>query len=115
MQVTRKSDGLVISQQLRVAEKMLERMVGLMFRAEMNGFDALLIKECRSIHTFFMRYPIDVVFLNASFEVRKIIRNIKPWRMTWIYFSASQVLELRAGALPIEVREGDKLEVVCTS
>jgi hypothetical protein len=84
-----------------------------MFKEKMQGFDGLLIKQCRSIHTFFMMYPLDIVFMNSEMKIKKIIRNIKPWRMTFIYFTSTQVLELEAGTLPLEVHEGDKLEVIC--
>ena len=41
-----------------------------------------------------MRYNIDVVFLDKQMRIVRIIRNIKPWRMTWIYFKSHQVIEM---------------------
>lgn len=107
--------NILISQQLKIAESFFERLIGLMFKEKMEGFDGLLIKQCRSIHTFFMKYPLDIVFMNNEMKVKKIIRNMKPWRMTFIYFTSTQVLELQAGTLPVTVQEGDKLEVLCTN
>ena len=43
-----------------------------------------------------MNYSIDVVFLNKDYRVIKIMRNLRPWRMTGIYFKASQVLEIKS-------------------
>lgn len=101
-----------ISDKILVADNMISRLVGLMFRASPpQNAEGLLLDPCNSIHTFFMRYPIDVVFLNSKNEVIKVIRNLKPWRMTWIYFRASKTLELPAGKLPLEVKKGDVLEV----
>jgi len=105
--------NITVSQQLKIAESFFERLIGLMFKEKMDGFDGLLIKQCRSIHTFFMRYPLDIVFMNNEMKIKKIIRNIKPWRMTLIYFTSTQVLELEGGTLHQEIREGDKLEVIC--
>lgn len=110
-----KDKNIQLTNQTKTATSFGERLIGLMFKKEMVGFDSLLIKECRSIHTFFMKYPIDVAFLNDDFVVKKIIRNMKPWRMSWIYITATQVLEMRAGQMSPELSVGDKLEVVCTS
>lgn len=101
-----------ISDKILVADNVLTRIIGLMFRSEPpENAEGLLLDPCNSIHTCFMRYPIDVAFLNSQNKIIKIIRNLKPWRMTWIYFRASKTLELPAGRLPIEVKEGDVLEV----
>lgn len=101
-----------ISEKILVADNMISRIVGLMFRSTPpQNAEGLLLDPCNSIHTCFMRYPIDVVFLNKNNKVIKVIRDLRPWRMTWIYFKASKTLELPAGKLPLEVKEGDVLEV----
>ncbi|MFA7612994.1 MAG: DUF192 domain-containing protein [Candidatus Caldatribacteriota bacterium] len=101
-----------ISEKILVADNMLSRIIGLMFRASPpQEAEGLLLDPCNSIHTCFMRYPLDVAFLNSQNKVIKIIRNLKPWRMTWIYFKASKTLEMPAGKLPMELKEGDILEV----
>lgn len=58
-----------------------------------------------------MKYNLDIVFISSEKKIVKIIRNLKPWRMTWIYFRASMTLELPAGKLPMDVVEGESLEV----
>lgn len=103
-----------ISQQTRLANNPISRMIGLMFKKEMKNYDGLLIRPCNSIHTFFMRFSIDAVFLNKDFKVIRIYRDLKPWRMTTIIWKANQVLELKAGTLPDNVKEGDSL-TVCTN
>ena len=97
------------------AQTFAERSVGLMFSKSMKGFDGLLIRPCNSIHTFFMRYSIDVVFLAKDYTIIKVIRNLRPWRMSWIYFRSKQVLELKGGSLPEHIKKGQKLEVLCTN
>lgn len=106
-----KKNELIIVDEAKIANGFFDRLIGLMFKKEMKGFNALLIEPCNSIHTFFMRYDIDVVFLSKNNEVIKIIRNMKPWRMSWMYFRATKVLELKGGALPKEVEKGDKLVI----
>ena len=101
----------IISNNILIAETLVDRLIGLMFREKLVGSDGLLLNPCRSIHTFFMRYNLDIVFISSNNKVIKIIRDIKPWRMTWIYFRAHKTLELPSGKLPMDLKEGDILEV----
>jgi uncharacterized membrane protein (UPF0127 family) len=63
------------------------------------------------IHTFFMKFPIDAIFLNHKFRVVRIIENMKPWRLSPWVFSADSVLELKGGILCGTVKLGDTLEL----
>jgi uncharacterized protein len=112
MKVRVKHNHQVIADEILIADTMYTRLVGLMFRSSPpQRSQGLLLNPCNSIHTFFMRYSLDVVFLSKTNEVIKVIRNLKPWRMTWIYFRASKTLEVPAGALPASVLEGMRLEI----
>lgn len=110
--IKKKGTDIILGKQVKVADRFFERMIGLMFSASMKEFDGLLIKYCNSVHTCFMRYKIDVVYLDKDYKVIKIIRNMKPWRMTLPYFKAIQTLELAGGSLSTLVQEGDVLEVM---
>lgn len=101
----------ILSNDILIADTLITRLIGLMFKEKLVGADGLLINPCNSIHTFFMRYSLDIVFLSSENRVVKILRDVKPWRMTWIYFRAKKTLELPAGKLPLDVKEGDTLEV----
>ena len=101
----------VISNDILVADNAITRMIGLMFKKKLIGADGLWIDPAPSIHTFFMRYSLDIVFVNSKKQVIKIIREMKPWRMTRYYFTARQVLEMPAGKLPVDLKVGDVLEV----
>ncbi|PIK14114.1 DUF192 domain-containing protein [Halobacteriovorax sp. JY17] len=104
---------IVLCEELKIADDFFSRLIGLMFKKKMIGFDGLLIKQCNSIHTFFMRYALDIVFLNKEMKVVKVIENIKPWRMTLMYLKSSQVLELKSGTLNNRLKKEDQLEIVC--
>jgi uncharacterized protein len=93
------------------ANSFLTRLKGLMFVPEIVGGDAMLIEACNSIHTFFMKFSLDIVFLDKNNTVLKIIRNLKPWRMTFIIFKAVKTLELPAGSLSNNLSNGDKLRI----
>lgn len=101
----------VISSDILVADNAIDRMIGLMFKERLIGAEGLWIDPGPSIHTFFMRYSLDIVFVNSKKQVIKIIRDMKPWRMTRYYFTARQVLEMPAGTLPADLKVGDVLEV----
>lgn len=115
LRVVLKKTGEDIASNVRLAKTELSRIVGLMFSKEMVGFDGLLIDRCNSIHTCFMRYSIDVLFLDNDNRIVKIFRNLVPWRITLPRFKARKALELKGGSLPETVQEGDMLEFVCSN
>jgi len=88
-------------------------MKGLLGKSDMQLGEALWIKPCMSIHTFFMRFPIDIIFLNKRNKVIALIKNLKPNRLTRLYLSAASVLELPAGTLnTTDTRVKDEIEII---
>jgi uncharacterized membrane protein (UPF0127 family) len=61
--------------------------------------EGLLIRPCKGVHTFLMKFPIDVLFLDRENRVVKVVENLRPQRMTGLFFSSRSVLELPAGSL----------------
>ncbi len=112
MIIVNKRNDKKIASNVKHANTFVLRLFGVMFIKEMKGMDALLLDPCSSIHNFFVRFAIDVIFLDKNFRVVKVIRNFKPWRMTRIYFTARRVLELPAGTLIDDIKKGDQLEVL---
>jgi uncharacterized membrane protein (UPF0127 family) len=111
LEIICKAKNIYLGKRIKTADSFWDRLIGLMFSSDMFGFDGLLIKPCNSIHTFFMEYNLDVAFLDKDLKIVKIIRNLKPWRITGLYLKANQVLELKAGALDSKIVEGD--QVLC--
>jgi len=103
---------ILLGREIKEAKSFRDRLVGLMFKNKMKEFDGLMITPCKSIHTFFMKFNIDVVFLDKKFLIVKILRDMKPWRVSGFYMNALHTLELPSGTLTGEVQEGDELEVV---
>ena len=81
---------------VRVARRFHERALGLIVGPQPTSGNGLLFERCAGVHTCFMRYPIDVVFLDRDFRVLKVAHSVKPWRFVWCC-GARQVLELRQG------------------
>ena len=72
--------------------------------------EGLLIERTSSIHMFFMRYPIDVVFVDRSGRVTRTVSRLRPWRLVWWARGARDCIELRAGALEgTDTAPGDQL------
>lgn len=106
-----RDDGSAVCERCIVADRMLPRMKGLLGRRELPSGEGMLIRPAPSIHTFFMRFPIDAVFLARDGEVLKVSSNVKPWRARSCR-RAHSVLELAAGEAERRmVARGDRLRV----
>lgn len=105
-------DNQVISENFKIADTMWSRMKGLLGTHELKGDEMLWIKMCNSIHTFFMNFPIDCVFLDDKMVVQHIKANIPPWRATLPVIKAISVIEMQAGmAEKLKIKVGDKFHV----
>ena len=93
-----KTSGAVLAGDVETAESLFARLKGLLGRSGLSFGHALWIRPCNGIHTFGMRFPIDVVVLDRDLNVRAIHPAVNPWRMTTLYPVGCSVLELPAGA-----------------
>jgi uncharacterized protein len=95
-QVTAHIDDRVVCERCDVADHLVSRMRGLLGRSDLPQGEGVLLRPAGSIHTFFMRFPIDVVFLNEEHVVVKVVHRLQPWRAAGVK-GARSVLELAAG------------------
>ena len=87
------------------------RMRGLLGRRNLASEEGILLRPAGSVHTFFMRFPIDVVFLDRELHVLRVAADVKPWRAV-AQRGARAVLELRSGeAKRRGVAEGTALRI----
>jgi uncharacterized protein len=89
-------DGTVVCERCLLAETPLTRMRGLLGRSSFPVGEGLLLRPAASIHTAFMRFPIDVVFLDSADRVVKVVGALPPWRAAACK-GARAALELPAG------------------
>jgi uncharacterized protein len=89
-------DGTVVCERCSLADSPVTRMRGLLGRDGLEQGEGLLLRPASSIHTFFMRFPIDAVFLDRELAVLGIEDSIDPWRAA-ARKGAKAVLELPAG------------------
>ena len=103
--------GDVVCERCSVADNPLTRMRGLLGRRSLEPGEGLLLRPAGSIHMFFMRFPIDAVFLSPDGEVLKVSANVRPWRTAGAR-GAKAVIELRAGEADRRgIRAGGRLDV----
>ena len=104
-------DGEVVCEHCLVADSPWSRMRGLLGRRGLESGEGLLLRPTGSVHTFFMRFPIDVVFLSRDGEVLKVARALPAWRTAGAR-RAKAVLELAADeAERREIRVGTRLDL----
>jgi uncharacterized membrane protein (UPF0127 family) len=96
MRLVRANGGDILAADVREARTIRDRMQGLMGKRTMPG-DGLLIEPADSIHTFFMRMPIDLIFLAAEGTILKLCPGVHPWRIRLAPRGAASVLEMSAG------------------
>lgn len=99
MKIFNKSNNKVLAENVEVAAHTFSRMRGLLGRNGLKSGEALIIRHCASVHTFFMRFTIDVVFVDRNSRVVKAVPRLKPWRITPFYAGSSFCIELPEGAI----------------
>lgn len=83
----------------RLADSFAGRLVGLLGRRHMEPGEALILRPCNSIHSFFMRFPFDAVFLDGKGRVIASVSRMSPFRILKPVYGGETVIELPAGTL----------------
>jgi uncharacterized protein len=103
--------GPVVCERCVLATTSWTRSKGLLGRARLDPDEGLWIQPTNSIHMWFMRFAIDVVYADSEGRVLKLVRGIKPWRMS-VCRAAKVALELAEGAIDRSgVAVGDHLVI----
>src|SRR4051812_14841395 len=92
----REDDGQILCERCVLADTLWWRMRGLLGRRELERGEGIVLRPSWSVHTFFVRFPIDVVFVDADQMVGRAVSNLRPWRLATCR-GARDVVELRAG------------------
>lgn len=101
----------VLVEALQIAKTPWSKMKGLLGRERLEEDGGLLIEFCNSIHMFFMKFPVDVVYLDRNLIVENIVHRLQPWGIS-SHRGAAHVLEIAAGrAEARELKTSDKLKI----
>lgn len=92
-----------------IADTFFKRFFGYMFQNNPR-YNAILISPCNSIHSFFMKFSIDVLFINDNYEVIKKVRDLKPGKVIFTVQGAKMVLEGPSGSFD-DITIGQKISI----
>jgi uncharacterized membrane protein (UPF0127 family) len=99
VQILNVTKEVVITQQARFATSLGQRMKGLLGQDSLVANEALILKPCSSIHTFFMRFAIDVLFLDKNMQIVRLVQDMPPNRLSPIVWASKMAIELPAGKI----------------
>lgn len=109
--VRNQSRNTVLGEAIDVADSSSKRRVGLLRHERLLPGEGLWIVPCESVHTFFMKFPIDLVYVDRKRKVRKVRHAVAPWKLS-ACLSAHSVLELPAGTVErTGTQPGDELSI----
>ena len=111
MVVYNRTRGREVAAIVAVADDPESRSRGLLGRKSLEPGEGLWIVPCPMVHTFFMKFSIDALFLDRELGVVRVLEDLKPWRLSPWVFRARSVLELAGGSLKGSVQVGDRLEI----
>lgn len=113
MKLYHRATGQCLAEQVELANTFLTRLRGLMFRRRLSPTVALWIRPCNGVHTFWMFFAIDVLFLDRELRVVKLVENMRPFRLTRPHLAARSVIEMAAHTIAkAKLKVGDQLEIV---
>ncbi len=108
MEILNTTKNTVIADRVAVADTSLSKMVGLLNRATFKEGEALVIPSCRAIHMFFMKFPIDAIFVDKENHVVGCVSGIRPFSLSPVFWQASFVIEVPVGTIETsKTKEGD--------
>ncbi len=99
MKIINQTKNTILAENAVMAQTPLARMKGLLARKELKQGEALILKPCNSIHMFFMRFAIDVIFVDKNNKVVHAVISIKPFRISNIYWRSVLAIELPTGTV----------------
>jgi uncharacterized membrane protein (UPF0127 family) len=110
LRIINHTQNTVLSEQADLADTFWSRLRGLLGRASLLDGKALIITRCNSIHMFFMRFSIDVVFIDKNNVVVGLLERIPPNSISPVFWRSSKAIELPTGKIAsTKTRINDKV------
>ncbi len=105
------SKNILIADNVKVAKNFITRSIGLLSKKDINPNEALIIKPCNAVHTFFMKFNIDVLYIDKNNKVLSIFENISNSKILPINFKCAYVIELKAQNIKNKISINDIIEL----
>ena len=83
--------------EILIADNFITRFAGLMFQKKLPAATGLFLAPCNSVHMCFMRFAIDVIYLDKDYKILKVVKNLRPWIGLSMCAKAYATLEMTAG------------------
>jgi len=113
MRLINQTKNTVLAEDVFIAKTPFTRIKGLLGRKNFTSGQALILDPCNSIHTFFMHFPIDVLFVDKNYKVLKSLSDFNPNKISCIYWSSRKVIELPSGSLKLtNTQAQDQIQLV---
>ena len=113
MAITNITRQTVIAQSVEIASTPLARMQGLLGRASLSPSQALVITSCQSIHMLFMRFAIDVIFIDGKNKAVGLVQDIQPFQFSSVFWKSACAIETAAGTIErSQTQLGDEISIV---
>lgn len=100
----------LISSEIKLADSFITKLIGLLNKDRLNNNEGLFLKNCSSIHCFFMKFTIDAVYISKDMKV-VYKETIKPWGVGKLVKNCSHILELKEG-MAKDIKVGDSLSLL---
>lgn len=112
MRIINLRNNAVLADKARIADSFFSRLTGLLNRRSLEKGEALILSPSNCIHSFFMRFTIDVVFLDKNGKVVGILPSFKPFHLSPIFFTAYLAIELPENTLKLtQTQPGDIIKI----
>lgn len=113
MRVVNTSKNTILADNAELADTFSKRLIGLLSRKSLNKGEALILSPSNSVHSVFMRFTIDVAFLDKTGKVVATLPAFKPFQLSLIYFSARTAIELPENTLELtQTHLGDIIKII---
>ena len=113
MKILNKTQNTILASKAAVAKFFYQRMKGLLGRRSLSRGEALIIPRCQCIHMFFMRFGIDVLFIDKYENVVGLVEKIKPFQISPFFRKASYAIEGAEGMIKeSQTQQGDQIKIL---
>jgi uncharacterized membrane protein (UPF0127 family) len=99
LRLVQAGNGIIVAEKVMKAHTFFKRLKGLMFTKSLPSGCCIHIQPCRSVHTFFMKYTIDILYLDAQYNIVGVEANLKPGKIGAVYSNSVSVIELPEGTI----------------